>query len=71
MTKRLLAIDVGNSNIHLGLWQSGCWAHTWRAHSEAERMPDEYAALLRSLLQGVGMDYSDIQGVVIGSVVPR
>ena len=70
MTKRLLAIDVGNSNIHLGLWQSGCWAHTWRARSEPARMPDEYAVLLRSLLLGVGLDYGDVQGVVIGSVVP-
>ena len=70
MTKRLLAIDIGNTNLHFGLWQSGRWAHTWRARSESDRMPDEYAVLLRSLLQGVGLDYGDISGVVIGSVVP-
>ncbi|MCE2489370.1 MAG: type III pantothenate kinase [Anaerolineae bacterium] len=70
MKKRLLAIDIGNSNIHLGLWQGGRWAHTWRARSEPQRMPDEHAVLLRSLLQGVGLDYSDVDGVVIGSVVP-
>jgi len=70
MTKRLLAIDVGNTNIHLGLWQGGRWAHTWRARSEATRMPDEYAVLLRSLLLGVGLQTGDITGVIIGSVVP-
>ncbi len=70
MTKRLLAIDIGNTNLHFGLWQSGRWAHTWRARSESDRMPDEYAVLLRSLLQGVGLDYGDVTGVVIGSVVP-
>lgn len=70
MTRRLLAIDVGNTNIHFGLWQAGQWAHTWRARTEAERMPDEHAVLLRSLLQGVGLDYGDVDGVVIGSVVP-
>ena len=70
MTNRLLAIDVGNTNIHLGLWHCGRWAHTWRARSEPERMPDEYAVLLRSLLLAVDLDHSDITGVVIGSVVP-
>lgn len=70
MTERLLAIDIGNSNLHFGLWQEGRWAHTWRARSEPQRMPDEHAVLLRSLLQGAGLDYGDVDGVVIGSVVP-
>ncbi|MCY3719931.1 MAG: type III pantothenate kinase [Anaerolineaceae bacterium] len=70
MTQSLLAIDIGNSNSHFGLWQGGRWAHTWRARSEPRRMPDEHAVLLLSLLQGVGLDYGDVDGVVIGSVVP-
>ena len=67
---RLLAVDIGNTNIHLGLWHAGRWAHTWRARTEPGRMPDEHAVLLRNLLQGVDLDFGDLNGVVIGSVVP-
>ena len=66
MPRRLLAIDVGNSTIHLGLWQAGAWARPWRIRSEPQRTADEYAALL----QGAGPEPGEIDGAVIGSVAP-
>jgi type III pantothenate kinase len=65
----LLAIDVGNTNIHMGLWR-GNWDLNWRAQTVSAKMPDEYAVLLRSYLRGKGLDYDAIDGVVISSVVP-
>ena len=62
----LLALDIGNSNIHVGLWNGTAWAHTWRARTVRDKMPDEYAVLLRDFLGG----YEQVSGVVIGSVVP-
>lgn len=69
--RSLLAIDIGNTNIHLGLWRGGAWRPNWRARTVAEKMPDEYAVLIRNFLEGDGLAYSAIGGVAISSVVPR
>lgn len=69
--KGLLAVDIGNTNIHCGLWRGGRWEHAWRAHTVASKMADEYAVLLNSFLDMAGLSYSAIGGVAIGSVVPR
>lgn len=66
----LLAVDIGNTNIHLGLWHEDIWRAAWRARTVIGKMPDEYAVLLRSFLNATGLDYSAISGVIIGSVVP-
>lgn len=67
----LLAIDIGNTNIHLGLWHDGAWLTSWRMRTVANKMPDEYAVLLRNFLANANLGYDVISGVAIGSVVPR
>lgn len=69
--RSLLAVDIGNTNIHLGLWRDGAWRPAWRARTVADKMPDEYAVLIRSFMEGDGLSFEDISGVVVGSVVPR
>jgi type III pantothenate kinase len=66
----LLAIDIGNTNITLGVWHEGDWLAHWRAQTARERMPDEYAVLLRALFAQRGLHFSDLEGAVLGSVVP-
>ncbi len=66
----ILAIDIGNTNIHMGLWADNTWKFNWRARTVHGKMPDEYAVLLRSFLINSGLDYSAIQAVSIASVVP-
>ena len=66
----LLAVDVGNTNLHLGLWHDGHWQTHWRARTVRDKMPDEYAVLVRSFLDEADLDYPDITGVAISSVVP-
>lgn len=66
----LLAIDVGNTNIHFGLWDGERWRLTWRARTIADKMPDEYATLLSSFLRDSNLSYTSIDSVVIASVVP-
>jgi type III pantothenate kinase len=66
----ILCIDVGNTNIHMGLWRNESWQFTWRARTVADKMPDEYAVLMRSFLEGADIPFESINGVIISSVVP-
>ncbi|MGB7340833.1 MAG: type III pantothenate kinase [Phototrophicaceae bacterium] len=66
----LLAIDIGNTNVHLGLWNGDGWRLSWRARTVENKMPDEYAVLVRNFLATADVDYSAITGVIISSVVP-
>jgi type III pantothenate kinase len=66
----LLAVDIGNTNIHLGLWRGSQLITSWRARTVANKMPDEYAVLLRNFLNGANLSYQDVTGVIVGSVVP-
>jgi type III pantothenate kinase len=66
----LLAIDVGNTNIHFGLWDGSDWSLTWRARTVPLKMSDEYAVLLRSFFAGDGLTANVVDAVVMASVVP-
>jgi type III pantothenate kinase len=66
----LLAIDVGNTGLGLGLFEGDKLRATWRMATSISRMPDEYAALLFSLLNHEGLRAADITDVCICSVVP-
>ena len=66
----LLTIDVGNTNTMLGLYADASLGPHWRLATEHERMPDEYAMQLISLLTYVGVDVGEIHGVALASGVP-
>ncbi len=63
MTMRILAIDIGNSNINIGLG-SGTLEDTYRYTTDIHRSADEYHGLLKHLFEGVDT-------VIIASVVPQ
>ncbi len=66
----LLCIDIGNTNIVLGLWDDSAWHTHWRVRTVRDQMPDEYAMLLKALLRDGGFEMTDITRVVLASVVP-
>jgi type III pantothenate kinase len=66
----ILAVDIGNTNIHLGLWDHETWHLNWRMRTVLNKMPDEYAVLLGNFLRNSGLTWSDIHEVAIASVVP-
>ena len=66
----LLAFDVGNTNIHMGVWQNGSWRLSWRARTVTEKMPDEYAVLVRNFLESADVGHKAITSVILSSVVP-
>lgn len=66
----LLAIDVGNTNIVLGVFKGTTLAHSWRLTTLRERTADELGILVTSLCRHHGLGREDISGVVMASVVP-
>jgi len=71
----LLAVDVGNTNIVMGVFDlaKGPQApleHSWRLATSRERTVDEYGLSSLALLRHRGLDAADIGAVIISSVVP-
>ena len=67
----LLAVDVGNTNTTFGQFTAtGELTTAYRLSTERERMPDEWFAMLAALLASDGHELSEVDGVIISSVVP-
>jgi type III pantothenate kinase len=69
----LLAIDVGNTQTLVGLYESGRTDLTdhWRLATNAERTGDEYALTIQEFLGFRGFDLDEVTGIAVSSVVPR
>ena len=67
----LLAIDAGNTNVVFALIDGGAIKARWRIATDQRRTADEYAVWLHQLLELEGHSKSDVDGVIIGTVVPR
>ena len=65
----LLAVDVGNTNTVLGVFRDGELAAHWRIQTIAQRTSDEYAVLLKTLLDLEGVPWRTIDAGIISSVV--
>ncbi len=66
----LLAIDIGNTEITLGVFEGEELRATWHIATGIHRMADEYAALLLNLMRHQNVDISDVKEVALCSVVP-
>jgi type III pantothenate kinase len=66
----LLAIDVGNTNITIGLFEGDRLAQSWRLATLRERTADELGILITHLFDHERVDRSRVDGVILASVVP-
>ncbi len=72
----LLALDVGNTNIVLGLYRMGTeggeteLVANWRVTTPLSRTADEFGLLLKSLFALCGLELGSVDGIAIASVVP-
>lgn len=66
----LLAIDVSNTNIKIGLYDSTELQHRWVVSTARQRTADEYAMVLSDLLRHAGYQFTDIGDIMLSSVVP-
>ena len=67
----LLAIDAGNTNVVFALFEGREVRGRWRIATDARRTGDEYAVWLMQLLAIRGVDRSEIDNIIISTVVPR
>jgi type III pantothenate kinase len=66
----LLALDVGNTTITIGLFDGDRLRTTWRIATEHRRLADEYAVILLGLFDAEGIAAADIKEAALVSVVP-
>ena len=67
----ILAFDIGNTEIVLGLFDNSELLDHWRVATHPERTVDEFGLLIRGLLRESGFDADEVRAAVIGSVVPQ
>ena len=66
----LLAIDIGNTNITLGLYNGEILGPRWRLATDHERMPDEFGMQFVGFISHAGIKSQEITGICLASVVP-
>ena len=66
----LLAFDVGNSNIVLGVFKDGKLVTNWRIETDNNKSADEYGMIVTQLFQYEGLQASDVKDIIISTVVP-
>ena len=67
----LLVIDIGNTNITMGLYDENILKGTYRLTTKFQRTSDEYGFMLLSFLNAANYKEEDIQDIIISSVVPK
>ncbi|MEI5909513.1 type III pantothenate kinase [Bacillus spongiae] len=66
----IFVIDVGNTNIVLGVYEEDDLKFQWRIETNRHRSEDEYGMLVKNLFEHEGMSFNSINGIIISSVVP-
>ena len=66
----LLAFDVGNTNIVLGVFEDGELIENWRMETDNKRSADEYGMVIKQLFDYSGLKAEDVEDVIISTVVP-
>lgn len=66
----LLAIDVGNTNLVLGVFRGDELVESWRVATDNKRTADEYGTIIDNMLRHDGIEPCDIDDVIISTVVP-
>ncbi len=67
----LLAIDIGNTNTSLGVFDGEHLIENWRIATDRERTSDELGVLIRQMLAFSNFDYQKISALIVSSVVPQ
>ena len=66
----LLAFDVGNTNIVLGVFKDGKMITNWRLETDNKKSADEYGMIVGQLFKYEGLKVGDVKDVIISTVVP-
>jgi type III pantothenate kinase len=67
----LLAIDIGNTNVVVGIFHGDRMITSWRLATERARMADEWWSILSTLAVSDAVDLASLDGAILSNVVPR
>jgi type III pantothenate kinase len=70
LIRMLLALDVGNTNVTVGIFHGPALTRHWRLRTVHEQTADEWGILLRNLFTLSSLDTTQVSGIIIASVVP-
>lgn len=66
----IFVVDVGNTNIVLGVYRGQELLHHWRLSTNRSTTVDEYGVMILNLFQHADIEIDEVEGVIISSVVP-
>ncbi|TWT28634.1 type III pantothenate kinase [Planomicrobium sp. CPCC 101110] len=66
----ILVLDIGNTNIVLGVFDRGQLMHHWRMETLRHKTEDEYGIQIKAFLNDADVVVADIDGIIMSSVVP-
>ncbi len=66
----IFTMDIGNTNIKTGLFDGKQLMHYWRVSTNKINTSDEFGILFGQLFAHGGVSFSDVEGIIISSVVP-
>ena len=66
----LLVMDIGNTNLKIGIFADNQLLHSWRMTTDVRRTSDEYGIQMESFFAHLGISTRDITGIIMSSVVP-
>lgn len=66
----ILTMDIGNSNIVMGVYHEDRLMNHWRMETDRHKTEDEYGMQVKAFLTDVGLGFDSINGIIMSSVVP-
>ena len=66
----ILVMDIGNTNIVLGIWGQDQLLHHWRLETDRHKTEDEFGMQVKALLNDAGLTFASVNGIIMSSVVP-
>ncbi|WP_338752566.1 type III pantothenate kinase [Bacillus sp. FJAT-52991] len=66
----IFVLDVGNTNTVLGVYENDVLKYHWRIETNRNKTEDEYGMVIKNLFEHEGLTFSQIDGMIISSVVP-
>lgn len=70
MRRLIFVFDVGNTNIVLGVYDREELKHHWRIETNRSKTEDEFGMIIKNLFNHANLSFTDIDGIIISSVVP-
>ena len=67
----ILLVDVGNTNIVLGVHKDNEYIASWRISTDPNKTSDEYGIQVMQLFSQNNLDAKEVKGIIISSVVPN